>query len=54
MAEEASKAGLSDVRVVSDNTAAARLLSSLASEGDLVLLKASRSARMEEILQHFN
>ena len=54
MAEEASKAGLSDVRVVSDNTAAARLLSSLASEGDLVLLKASRIARMEEILQHFN
>ncbi len=54
MAEAASRGGLSDVRTVSDNTAAARLLSSLASEGDLVLLKASRSARMEEVLQHFN
>ena len=54
MAEAASQAGLSDVRVVSDNAIAARLLSSLAAEGDLVLLKASRSARMEEVLQHFN
>ena len=54
MAEAASKAGLSDVRTVSDNATAARLLASLASEGDLVLLKASRSGRMEEVLQHFN
>jgi len=30
------------------------LLSSMASKGDLVLLKASRSARMEEVLQQFD
>jgi UDP-N-acetylmuramyl pentapeptide synthase len=54
IADAASKAGLSDVHVVSDNAAAAKLLSSFATQGDLVLLKASRSARMEEVLQHFN
>jgi UDP-N-acetylmuramoyl-tripeptide--D-alanyl-D-alanine ligase len=50
----ASKAGLADVRAVVDNAAAAELLSSLASEGDLILLKGSRSARLEEVLQRFN
>jgi UDP-N-acetylmuramyl pentapeptide synthase len=40
--------------VLPDNATAASLLSSLAREGDLVLLKASRSARMEEVLQRFN
>ncbi len=54
IADAATKAGLSDVRVVSDNAAAAQLLCSFATQGDLVLLKASRSARMEEVLQHFN
>ena len=54
IADAALKAGLSDVRVVSDNAAAAQLLSSLATQGDLVLLKASRSSRMEEVLQNFN
>ncbi|MCE9587741.1 MAG: UDP-N-acetylmuramoyl-tripeptide--D-alanyl-D-alanine ligase [Verrucomicrobia bacterium] len=54
IADTASKAGLSDVHVVSDNAAAAQLLSSFATQGDLILLKASRSARMEEVLQHFN
>ena len=50
----ASTAGLTDVRSLADNTSAAELLSSLASEGDVILLKASRSARMEEVLQRFN
>lgn len=49
--EAAARAGLSDVRSVGDNAAAAELLGSLSAEGDLVLLKASRSGRMEEILQ---
>lgn len=46
--------GLSDVTTVPDNSAAATLLSSISKEGDLILLKASRSARMEEILHQFN
>jgi len=33
---------------------AATVLSSIVRAGDLVLLKASRSARMEEVLNHFN
>lgn len=53
MAEAAGAAGLADARVVSDNAAAASLLSSMARTGDLVLLKGSRSARMEEVLQRF-
>ena len=51
--EAASAAGLRDIRLVSDNAEAALLLSSLAQAGDLVLLKASRSARMEEVLTQF-
>jgi UDP-N-acetylmuramoyl-tripeptide--D-alanyl-D-alanine ligase len=54
MAESASAEGLGDVRVVADNAEAAQVLSGLAREGDLVLLKASRSARMEEVLHRFN
>jgi UDP-N-acetylmuramoyl-tripeptide--D-alanyl-D-alanine ligase len=54
MAESAEISGLSDVHVVSDQVEAAALLSSIALAGDLVLLKASRSARMEEVLNHFN
>jgi UDP-N-acetylmuramyl pentapeptide synthase len=53
MSESAAANGLSDVSLVEDNAAAAQLLSSIAKENDLVLLKASRSARMEEILQQF-
>ncbi len=54
IAAAARDAGLADPRVVADNAAASALLSSLAREGDLVLLKASRSARMEEVLANFN
>ena len=54
IAAAARDAGLADPSVVADNAAAAALLSSLAREGDLVLLKASRRARMEEVLANFN
>lgn len=54
IAEAAREAGLAGTSVVADNAEAAALLSSLAREGDLVLLKASRSARMEEVLKNFN
>ncbi len=51
--EAAVAAGLSDVRFVADNAEAAALVSSLARSGDMILLKGSRSARMEEILHQF-
>jgi UDP-N-acetylmuramoyl-tripeptide--D-alanyl-D-alanine ligase len=54
IAEAATGAGCASVRVVADNHTAARLLSERLSAGDLVLLKASRSARMEEILQQLD
>jgi UDP-N-acetylmuramyl pentapeptide synthase len=44
---------MTDVRVTPDNKAAAVLLSSLACPGDQILFKASRSARMEEVLLQF-
>ncbi len=53
IAEAATAKGMSDVRVTRDNTAAAALLSSLVHSGDQILLKASRSARMEEVLLQF-
>jgi UDP-N-acetylmuramoyl-tripeptide--D-alanyl-D-alanine ligase len=52
IAEAATQAGLADVRLVPDTKAAADLLSGMLSPGVTVLLKASRSARLEEILQH--
>jgi UDP-N-acetylmuramoyl-tripeptide--D-alanyl-D-alanine ligase len=53
IAEAAASAGLKDVRKVTGNAEASRLLSTLSKEGDLVLLKASRSARLEEVLHQF-
>lgn len=53
IAEAATSMGMSDVRVTSDNAAASALLSTLACPGDQILLKASRSARMEEVLLQF-
>jgi UDP-N-acetylmuramoyl-tripeptide--D-alanyl-D-alanine ligase len=49
----AGSKGLQDVKTVAGNGEAAQLLSSLSREGDLVLLKASRSARLEEVLHQF-
>jgi UDP-N-acetylmuramoyl-tripeptide--D-alanyl-D-alanine ligase len=52
--DAALAAGLGDVRFTDDNSGAVALLAGLARKGDLVLLKASRSARLEEILQQFH
>ncbi len=48
----ARAAGLSRIHETSDTASAARMLSQLAKPGDIVLLKGSRSARMETIFQH--
>ena len=53
IARAAADKGMKDVLTVAGNPEAAKLLSSLCKEGDLVLLKASRSARLEEILHQF-
>jgi len=52
--EAAARQGLADVQVAGENGEAARILSALAQTGDLILFKASRSARMEEVLNQFN
>ena len=54
IAQAATATGLHDVRLVANQREAATLLSSLALAGDLILLKASRSARMEEVIHQFN
>lgn len=51
IAASAALGGLSQVHHVGDPTAAARLLSTLAHPGDLVLIKGSRSVRMERVLE---
>lgn len=48
----ARNAGLGRVHEVEDTAAAARMLSQLARPGDLVLVKGSRSARMETVFEH--
>jgi UDP-N-acetylmuramoyl-tripeptide--D-alanyl-D-alanine ligase len=53
IAVAARDSGLEDVRIVADQKEAASMLTQLVRSGDLVLLKASRSARMEEVLNHF-
>ncbi len=52
IAEAARAAGLAEVHHVEDPAAAAALLAELAAPGDLILLKASRAARMERVLEH--
>jgi len=52
MSAAARDAGLGRVHEVEDTAAAARMLSQLARPGDLVLVKGSRSARMETIFEH--
>jgi UDP-N-acetylmuramoyl-tripeptide--D-alanyl-D-alanine ligase len=53
MAEEAEKAGERDVQRADDTSGAARLLRDLGRPGDAVVIKGSRSARMERVLEEF-
>lgn len=53
IAQAARDAGLGRVHEVDDKISAARMLGNLARPGDIVLVKGSRSVRMEDILKHF-
>ena len=53
IAEAARAAGLENVRTVATASEASELLSELVAPGDLVLVKGSRSARMELVLEDF-
>lgn len=53
LAEEARAAGLAEVHSVVDTKEAARLLRELSHPGDAVVVKGSRSARMERVLEEF-
>ena len=52
VARAARQGGLQEIHHVADPAAAAALLSGRARPGDLVLLKASRAARLERVLEH--
>src|SRR5512133_2761471 len=49
----AERAGLGNSRTVNSTTEAAKLLSKMAEPGDLVLIKGSRAARTEEVIEQF-
>jgi UDP-N-acetylmuramoyl-tripeptide--D-alanyl-D-alanine ligase len=49
----ASSAGLDRVTNVANPSEAAEMLSNITETGDLVLVKGSRSARMERVLEEF-
>lgn len=53
MAEAAREAGLGRIHEVEDSASAARMLAQLARPGDIILVKGSRSARMENVLKDF-
>ena len=53
IAQAAKKAGLEKSSVVASTAEAAALLSDLAEPGDLILIKGSRMARTEEVIEHF-
>lgn len=54
MAEEAESAGAREVRHAADTSEAANLLRDLARPGDAVVIKGSRAARMERVLEEFS
>lgn len=51
--DEAAAAGLPDVRQAGDTAEAARILRELTRPGDAVVIKGSRAARMERVLEDF-
>jgi UDP-N-acetylmuramoyl-tripeptide--D-alanyl-D-alanine ligase len=53
LSETARTAGLKEVHTIADAAEAAGLLRKLAREGDLVLVKGSRAARMERVIENF-
>jgi UDP-N-acetylmuramoyl-tripeptide--D-alanyl-D-alanine ligase len=53
IAEAARQAGLEKVSAVASTSEAAELLGEIASSGDLVLIKGSRSARTERVMEEF-
>jgi len=53
IAEGARTAGLDKVSSVRSTAEAAKLLGEIAEPGDLVLIKGSRAARTEEVIQQF-
>ncbi|HTH20226.1 MAG TPA: UDP-N-acetylmuramoyl-tripeptide--D-alanyl-D-alanine ligase [Candidatus Udaeobacter sp.] len=53
IAEGARAAGLNKVSSARSTAEAARLLGEIAEPGDLVLIKGSRAARTEEVIEHF-
>jgi UDP-N-acetylmuramoyl-tripeptide--D-alanyl-D-alanine ligase len=53
IAHAAERAGLEKSYTVDQPEKAAELLSGLASPGDLILIKGSRSARMEKVIEAF-
>ena len=54
MARAASDAGLKDVADAGSTTEAAELLGEICSAGDLVLVKGSRTARTERVIEEFS
>jgi UDP-N-acetylmuramoyl-tripeptide--D-alanyl-D-alanine ligase len=53
LVDEATASGLADVRHAADTAEAARLLRELSRPGDAVVIKGSRAARMERVLEDF-
>ena len=53
IAEAAGQAGLRKTSIVKSTLEAAEVLGEIAAPGDLVLIKGSRAARTEEVIEHF-
>jgi UDP-N-acetylmuramoyl-tripeptide--D-alanyl-D-alanine ligase len=53
IADAAGHAGLRKTTIVKSTLAAAEVLGEIAAPGDLILIKGSRAARTEEVMEHF-